>query len=84
MCNKISFNSKIEANKYIKISKQKKKGRPFKSAIAYYCESCDNWHLTSQTKSEQRRAKKQHNAKVKKLNEIDLAWQQHKEEQNNA
>lgn len=82
MCNKISFSSKKEANIYIKVSERNKKGRGFSGATTYHCEWCGNWHLTSMSKSESRRLRKQHNAKVKKQNEIELAWQQHKGDNN--
>lgn len=62
MCNKITFNSKKDANEYIwqSIINNKSRRKPVKKIRAYKCLCCGDWHLTSQSKAQSRRNKRKH------------------------
>lgn len=59
MCNKITFQSKQDANEYIwHIRNNKARKKPRKKMYAYNCSCCGDWHLTSQSKAKSRRNKR--------------------------
>lgn len=69
MCQKMAFDTKSDANKYIKILKSsgifrskiaKKRGSHLKKQSAYYCDECKKWHLTSNNKLKGNQLKARH------------------------
>jgi hypothetical protein len=66
MCNKIDFETKGQAKRYIKsmnfhYNKNKRvyniSNGTFKAKRAYKCPFCDKWHMTCQTKQQAKRYK---------------------------
>ena len=68
-CNKMSFTSKSEANKYIKTTNPRVKKSPLSrqkgiyqrkilALMAYKCLACKKYHLTSMSKREQKKMNK--------------------------
>lgn len=57
-CKKICFVSRSAAKKKIKLWNRLNTEGP-KLTEAYFCEDCQSWHITSQSKDEQRRRKHQ-------------------------
>lgn len=56
MCNKMTFPTPGEARKHLKtILARPRKGKQIKRLHVYQCHECNNYHLTSKSKSEQKR-----------------------------
>lgn len=75
MCNKISFVTAKEARDFIKITsvnskRNSKNNRAKKVLRQYFCDECKNFHLTSASKTDDRKTKKSHRQQKKKLDKI--------------
>lgn len=57
MCNKMAFESKADARRYLSEVRRGSRGQAknWKKLQPYQCLFCDEWHLTTMRKRDQRR-----------------------------